>query len=1820
MKVKFGEPILLETSGTYNIVTWRDLFYALPQSLGAIDLRVDKVREFPGILIGESVESLKEKIIHQQASRAVHASLPRPRNAVLYEILQRIRTSIRPGTPSVAFFCPTKAFRKQFGKIPALLEKAGYSVLYLYQEIHRDEYESHPTSFFAGGPILRELDFLDVFIVPTIMDCLPPRPKKILFPHNSFAGFEFPAENEEKAIGIEGTAPSYPELVERYRHQIAFFSIFDYFFVASPVVAEYYRSIARFYGKTPVSSREGKNAEDPGRSPDAAALLEGLKGQRLARETGIVPLGYPPLDANIRFVSSRRNYERIITYAPTPIAGKPYWMEYASVHTAGKEILFALLQAFPQHQIVFKPHADELPDVVSHIARDCARFPNFVYDRSGGEYMDLYSRTAVLISDFSGTAYTFAFSCLRPVVFFSRNERTLPQVVRGNDFCKNRSTIGAVACEPGELVEKTDYLLKHIPDFSEKIRNLRDASIYHVGGSDEYFVKNFPYVISQRKNPEWEYLTECQEDSSATSKVSVRKQTCVSDRISGREQEKRYFLITSMGCAATRWLAATLNRHPEIVCSGGAGELSEVMAYGKRPDGEQVDRIAEFLLNHYARPDARPKSVDEMFDELETYRKTDYYGNVHRETMASFHHLISRIPVKRKLKIANLIRHPIPRTEAKFNNERFNDASSAKARELCHLQYLGRAEAHRPFIDLLHARIGPFEEIKERYLFVNSLIDTVGGLTDFARYSSPYEIPHVRMEDLKSKPECFRSLVRYLTSGRLIVSADYLDMVYSADNLNRERFRTDHLALIPPRTPEEQWEAWEDWQRRAFQAAVEMYRFQEAFMAQGYDFAFMKRTCGPAMLPPKNTREGTMRQNRAEGSKQRKEREFQIVSTKDKPHPTREYFTPEESTMRPETIPELTSMPEKRTELWNASFLETKSRAEERRLPHVIFCNLICSGSSALDPIFRELLEPMGYCILPFGPEATNRLSEFVHSESPIYHWSHDPLQTFHDLGVTGREDYKFIYLHRDLRNVAVSWTKDGLGQNIFPGKTEREALETVITHMLPPHAVNACEWIAYSKDEPAQCLTIRFDEMKNEMRAVLERIFDFLDIHPADEAIEASIHKHSFEAITGRRRGEEGPPIRTGYFLRKGISGEWKRHLDADLREKFKLCMGRALVETGWEKTFTWGPREIQIVSAPFSCGVAWLINVLLELGIRTTNQAFMADHWTNHESHVEMGPKSYNHLRWHLPVLQERKEFFFHPDLEVLWEHRLDFARHPERPTILYVRDPRDAIYSLYCRNYAKELTFIDYLRRPDVWPDHFPGMFSLPPAETWAYFNLFWLAMREAMNIHIVRFEDMRADPVRVTGEILRFIGVKAEEKDVCRALERSTFEKARSAMENTARQTGESFQTARRGKIGEWREVYNPDELACFSGPAQYCMEQLGYCASRQDHRLDIHSSSAPANSLPSAHPVVEQAISLFQKGDRETAEKLLWGALAEDSGSSCLTLRSSLRALEWTNAIFSDRELNTPQAGQAFHLFKSLNERFASSSSIRRMLEKISSKRSGVKNEICADLAGELPRLVEEGYKGFNIVRYGKSYVGLAQCLGPVDLTDLDEQKFRDYQGRGKCVVGSSREDVRSLIDQIARGNGQVMNIMAIGKMALERGDYRTAVREFGQLAHDFPDHPHPQFFLGVSLLRLGHFPQAVWALRQARDQAPQEAAIHNNLGIALYKMGDGKEAEKSFQSAIRVDPGNVDARVSLAEVFCNRGLLAPAAAYLKEAAVLAPNDVEVLAALGTLAVKLGDREAMGCALKIQEIDPAHPMSEILQKSLRQVLTENEREL
>lgn len=374
---------------------------------------------------------------------------------------EKIKKDIDPGRKTLAVYYPSKAYRSNLGSegMYNRIREKGYNAIFLFGVIRDDEYEKRPYSYYAGHGFIEHFDFLDVIIVPTLTPGLPGKAKKVLFVHDIYDSPKGRAEAPQKR------ADGKPERVSPLIDEL------DYTFLPS-------RSIMPKSNVCPL-----------------------IRKKPLCR----IPGGYIKLDRNLRYFENHKVPTDSIIYAPT-VCGDEF-ENYVSLPTYGEQIVGALLDNFPDYRIIFRPHPHTLDtEYVANIEKRFRDNERFSLDSNASFYMDNYCRSAVMVTDMSGTAFTYAFTTLRPVVFFSHSEDTVKDVFGKIAYFKDREKVGFVASNMEELKEKVALALSKMKDFGEEIRRFRDLQIFNIGKTEEYFAENFHHIAEGTKNDEWQYV------------------------------------------------------------------------------------------------------------------------------------------------------------------------------------------------------------------------------------------------------------------------------------------------------------------------------------------------------------------------------------------------------------------------------------------------------------------------------------------------------------------------------------------------------------------------------------------------------------------------------------------------------------------------------------------------------------------------------------------------------------------------------------------------------------------------------------------------------------------------------------------------------------------------------------------------------------------------------------------------------------------------------------------------------------------------------------------------------------------------------------------------------------------------------------------------------------------------------------------------------------------------------------------------------------------------------------------------------------------
>jgi tetratricopeptide (TPR) repeat protein len=95
---------------------------------------------------------------------------------------------------------------------------------------------------------------------------------------------------------------------------------------------------------------------------------------------------------------------------------------------------------------------------------------------------------------------------------------------------------------------------------------------------------------------------------------------------------------------------------------------------------------------------------------------------------------------------------------------------------------------------------------------------------------------------------------------------------------------------------------------------------------------------------------------------------------------------------------------------------------------------------------------------------------------------------------------------------------------------------------------------------------------------------------------------------------------------------------------------------------------------------------------------------------------------------------------------------------------------------------------------------------------------------------------------------------------------------------------------------------------------------------------------------------------------------------------------------------------------------------------------------------------------------------------------------------------------------------------------AKGVLAYSNRDYPQALEALQKAVELAPDNPDVQFYLGLTLTRLGEFDKAVAALQKTLQLDASKQYVHYHLGLAYFLAGHYAEALPQFEAAVQFDP------------------------------------------------------------------------------------------
>ena len=208
----------------------------------------------------------------------------------------------------------------------------------------------------------------------------------------------------------------------------------------------------------------------------------------------LMETGYLKLDYLRKKIKLDRKIDNSIVIAPTDYRHVEKLSIYDDLENLIKNIL-----SNTKFEIFFRPHPSNRNTLkILNIVNSFKNNGNFKLDKNE-EYFEVYSKSVCLITDISGTAYTYAFLTNKPVIFFSKNEKLINELGHGKlSYFEDRNKIGAIIKNSNEILE----IINNINSLEKKIKISNNSLLKEINylGNSKNRIKEIINEILIKKN------------------------------------------------------------------------------------------------------------------------------------------------------------------------------------------------------------------------------------------------------------------------------------------------------------------------------------------------------------------------------------------------------------------------------------------------------------------------------------------------------------------------------------------------------------------------------------------------------------------------------------------------------------------------------------------------------------------------------------------------------------------------------------------------------------------------------------------------------------------------------------------------------------------------------------------------------------------------------------------------------------------------------------------------------------------------------------------------------------------------------------------------------------------------------------------------------------------------------------------------------------------------------------------------------------------------------------------------------------------------
>lgn len=289
--------------------------------------------------------------------------------------------------------------------------------------------------------------------------------------------------------------------------------------------------------------------------------------------------------------------------------------------------------------------------------------------------------------------------------------------------------------------------------------------------------------------------------------------------------DPRYFVVTSQGVSATRWIAFALASHPKVFAAHGHFAIDSIVG-GKFEQEKAKGDSGALSLGNEGRALYEKNDIDGIFAAYRSVRPgAEAYGNVHSYTLDTLQKPLKKSAKASKFAIANVVRHPVSYIDGHSSLVRKAEAYPDVYRNY---EWNLFPQALVKFRELLLVDCPDFREFLAFAVSCTSMLIVARDLG--------YEtVQHYRMESLTADSAALAAFCEALTG--LVYSREELSSLIAAGAINRHRkpsARTDEREI---------YDAWAEWKKDIAAVMISEAALNK-FEKVGYDVSMLRgRAC-----------------------------------------------------------------------------------------------------------------------------------------------------------------------------------------------------------------------------------------------------------------------------------------------------------------------------------------------------------------------------------------------------------------------------------------------------------------------------------------------------------------------------------------------------------------------------------------------------------------------------------------------------------------------------------------------------------------------------------------------------------------------------------------------------------------------------------------------------------------------------------------------------------------------------------------------------------------------------------------------------------------